>query len=156
MADIDVKEVDSMDVMSLPFTGAYDQTRSNMDHLMSWMLRVGHPRSDRPMALYHDDPANTPTEEQRGEVCLPIEEECEGEDEIVRKTLPAVKVAYARHQGPYGELPGVYEEVFDWMREKGYEYDEEQPTREIFHVMYGEVMAPEEFVTEVQVPIKTE
>jgi AraC family transcriptional regulator len=155
MADIDVKEVEPMTVMALPFTGDYNQTQSKLDHLMSWLLRVGHPRSGRPLALYHDDPEKTPTEEQRAEVCLPIKEECEGEEDIVRKDLPGVKVAYTMHEGPYSEIPEVYEEIFDWMEEKGYEYDEEQPTREVFHKLYGEVTDPEEYLTEIQVPLKT-
>ncbi len=155
MADIDVKEVDAMEVMALPFTGSYDQTQSKLDFLMSWLLRVGHPRSDDPMGLYYDDPAKVAEEELRAEVALPIEEEYEGEEDVVRKELPAVKVAYATHKGPYSQIPAVYEGIFEWMREKGYQYDEEQPTRELFHVMYGDVKKPDDFVTEIQVPIKT-
>lgn len=154
MSEVQLKEVPAMDVMSLPFTGPYEQTQDKLDHLMSWILRVGHPWCDTPLALYHEDPAKVPEEELRAEVCLPIEEACEGEEDIERKELPAVTVAYAIHQGPYSGIPELYEEIFDWIHENGYEYIEDMPTREVFLEMYGQVEDPEDFVTEVQVPVQ--
>ncbi len=154
MPEVQLKEVPAMTVMSLPFTGPFEQTQDRLDHLMSWILRVGHPWSDTPLALYHDDPAKVPADDLRAEVCLPIEEACEGEEDIERKELPAVTMACAIHEGPYSGISGVYEEIFGWMRENGYEYIEEMPTREVFLTMYGEVEEPEGFVTEVQVPVQ--
>lgn len=154
MPEVHVKEVPEMTVMSLPFTGSYDQTQTKLDRLMSWLLRVGHPYSQPPMALYYDDPAQVPEEELRAEVCLPIEEECEGEEDIERKELPAVTVAYTVHKGPYHQIPPLYEEIFEWMEENGYEYVEDMPTREVFLKLYGQVEEPEEYVTEVQVPVQ--
>ncbi len=154
MPEVQVKEVPEMTVISLPFTGPYEQTQSKLDHLMGWLLRVGHPYSEPPMGLYHDDPSKVAEDELRGEVCLPIEEECEGEEDIVRKELPPVTVAYAVHEGPYDRLPEVYEDIFAWLRENGYRYVEEMPTREIFHKLYGQTDIPEEYVTEVQVPVE--
>ncbi len=154
MPEVHVKEVPEMTVMSLPFTGSYDQTQTKLDRLMSWLLRVGHPYSSPPMGIYHDDPAQVPEEELRAEVCLPIEEECEGEEDVVRKELPAVTVAYAVHKGPYHQIPPIYEDIFEWMEENGYEYVEDMPTREVFLKLYGQVEEPEEYVTEVQVPVQ--
>lgn len=153
MAEIQVKEVEAMTVMSLSFTGPYEQTHEKLDELMSWLLRVGHPHSSLPMALYYDDPAKVAPDELRAEVCLPIEEACEPGDSAERKELPAVTVAFAMHEGPYSGISQLYEEILNWSSENGYGRIEDLPTREIFHKMYGQTDNAEEYVTEVQVPV---
>lgn len=153
MAEVQTKDVKAMTVMSLPFTGSYEQTQDKLDELMSWLLRIGHPASGAPMGLYYDDPAKVAAEDLRAEVCVPIEETCEPDEAIRRKQLPAVTVACAIHQGPYHEIPQLYEEIFKWMAENGHTYDGTMPTREVFLKLYGEVTDPSEFVTEVQVPL---
>ncbi len=154
MAEIQVKEVEPMTVLSLSFTGSYDQTQEKLGELMSWLLRVGHPYSGLPLALYYDDPSQVPEEKLRAEACLPIEEACDPADEVERKKLPGTTVAFAVHQGPYRGISAVYEEIFSWMGENGYHPVEEAPTREVFHKVAGQVGSPEEFLTEVQVPVQ--
>jgi len=154
MAEVQLKDVEGMEVMSLPFTGSYSQTRDKMDELMSWLLRAGHPYSSTPFALYYDDPSSVPEEQLRAEVCLPIEEACEGEGEIVRKSIPPASVACAVHKGPYSGIGAVYEQIHAWLRENGYRPVEGAPSRELFIVMHGQTDEPEEYVTEVQVPVE--
>jgi AraC family transcriptional regulator len=154
MEEIEVKEVEPLTVMSQPFTGSYDQAQDKLEHLMSWLLRVGHPYSEPPRAIFYDDPEVTPADELRAEVCLPIEEACEGEGDIVRKTLPAQTVATMTHQGPREDQPEVYHAIFDWIEQSDYRYIEGEPTREVYHRMYGQAEDPEEFVTEYQVPVE--
>jgi len=154
MAEIEVKDVPAMTVMSLAFTGPYDQTGDRLDQLMSWLLRIGHPYSAPPMGVYYDDPAKTASEDLRAEVCLPIEEECEPAEEFDRKELPAATMACALHKGPYTGIAGLYEEIFAWIGENGYQYVEGQPTRELFINLPGQTLDPEEYLTEVQVPVE--
>ncbi|MCK4374518.1 MAG: GyrI-like domain-containing protein [Candidatus Brocadiae bacterium] len=154
MAEIQVKEVEPMTVMSLSFTGPYEQTREKLEGLMSWLLRIGHPYSAPPMGLYYDDPAKVAADALRAEVCLPIEEKCEPADEMERKELPGATVACAVHEGPFGELHQVYQQVFAWAEENGYRYVEGLPTREVFHVLPGQEEDPTHCVTEVQVPVE--
>jgi DNA gyrase inhibitor GyrI len=156
MADVEVKELDALTVMSLSFTGSYDQTQDRLDDLMAWMLRAGHPYSGRPMALFYDDPENTPTEELRGEVCLPIEEACEGYENVERKTIEGTTVATATFTLPPERVKEGYQEVFTWMDENGFKYVEDHPVREVYHLVYGEVENPEETVIEIQVPVAAE
>ena len=154
MADIQVKDVELMTVMSMSFTGPYEQTQEKLAELMSWLLRVGHPHSHPPMGLYFDDPSKVAADDLRAEVCLPIEEACEPGEDIERKELPGVTVACARYEGPYNGIPQVYEEVFAWMAENGYTHAEGTPSREVFLTLYGQVDEPEQFVTEVQIPVE--
>lgn len=154
MAEIEAKEVEAMTVMSLAFTGPYEQTQDQVGELMSWLLRAGHPYSSPPLGLYYDDPSKVAADELRAEVCVPIEEECAPADDVQRKELPAVTVACAVHTGPYSEVGQLYEEILNWITENGYRCIEDQPAREVFHQIYGQVESPEEYVTEVQVPVE--
>jgi AraC family transcriptional regulator len=154
MAEIQVKEIGPVEVISLPFTGPYEQTQEKLEQLMSWLLRVGHPYSSAPFALYYADPAKVPPDQLRAEVCLAVDEACEPVEDIQRRELPGVTVAWAIHKGPYAEIQHAYEEIFGWIPENGYRYVEGEPTREVFHTMYGQVDDPQEFVTELQVPVE--
>jgi AraC family transcriptional regulator len=152
--EVQIKDVEALTVMSLPFTGPYDQTRGRLEHLMSWLLRVGHPYSAKPFGLYYDDPIKVPADQLRAEVCLPIEETCEGEEDIVRKSLPATTVASAVFTGPYADVPQAYAQVFEWIAANGYRYVEGEPTREVFLNMYAQEEESAEPATEIQVPVE--
>ncbi len=154
MADVQIKEVRPMTALSHSFTGPYEQSPDKLAYLMSWLLRDGHPYSDTPRALFYDDPAKVAPDALRAEVVLPIEEECEGGDDIERKSLPGGLFACAIHEGPYETVRRTYQEIFDWIAESEYAYLDGEPVREIYLTMYGQVDDPEEFVTEVQVPVQ--
>ena len=155
MAEVELKTIDPQTVMSLAFEGSYSQTTDRLDELMSWLLRVGHPYSDRPFAIYYDDPEEVPEDELRGEVCLPIEEACEPENDFERKTVPGGEFLCYVHEGPYSDLDDAYAEIFGWIEDNDYDFVEEMGTREVFHRMTGEVDSVDELVTEVQVPVGT-
>lgn len=154
MAEIETKTIEPMAVMSLSFTGSYNQTAEKLDELVAWVLRAGRPYSGPPMAIYYDDPEKVAEADLRAEALVPMGEQCDGGDDIVRKELPGAEVATALHQGAYAGIGAVYKEIFGWIAENGYRYVEEAGTREIFHKVLGEVDAAAEFLTEIQVPIE--
>jgi len=153
MNEVQIKEIEAMTVMSLAFTGPYEQTSDKLDELMSWLLRVGHPYSATPFGMFYDDPRQVAADDLRAEVCLPIEEECEPAEDVERKELPAVKMACVQYTGPYANIRSVYEELFNWLRENGHEYLEGEPTREVILERPGDREDPEECTVEIQVPI---
>jgi len=154
MADVETKIVEPIKVASLSFTGAYEQTEDMMDELMGWLMRAGHPYSAPPFAIYYDDPDQVPVDEQRAEVCLPIAERVKGDAEVDIKTIPAAKMACAKHEGPYEGIPDTYEDIFTWMEQEGHSFEEDMGTREVFLKQHGEVESEEDLLTEVQVPIE--
>jgi effector-binding domain-containing protein len=154
MAEVQLKTVEPLTVMSMSFTGSYQQTGEKLDELLGWVLRAGHPWSGPPFGIYYDDPEKVPEDKLRAEVCVPMAEECEGDYEVQRKKLVGCEVACAVHQGPYDGLKGVYAEIFDWIGKNGYAYASELGCREVFRKIIGEVDTAEELVTEVQVPVK--
>jgi len=155
MAEVQTKTIEPRNVMSLAFTGPFDQTGDMLDELIAWVLRAGHPYAGPPMAIYYDDPAKVNPEELRAEVALPIEEVCEGDLRFTRKRLPGCEVAYAVHTGPYSQIKPLYEEIFAWIAENGYRHVEGSGAREIFLTRPGEEGEGDEGpVTEVQVPVE--
>ncbi len=154
MAEIFQKTVESQTVMSLSFTGPYEQTPEKLDALIAWLLREGHPYSAPPLCIYYDDPREVAQEELRAEVCLPVEEDCQGDDTMVRRTLPGGEFACALHHGPYSGIQELYEQVFAWVGENGYRVIEQMGVREVFLEAPSGEDPSEEPVTEVQVPIE--
>lgn len=153
MAEVQKKTVEPMTVLSLSFTGSYRQTSDKLDEIIGWVLRAGHPYAGAPMGIYYDDPHTVAESDLRGEVAVPIEEQCEVGEEIVRKQMPGAEVASAVHTGPYDRAHEVYKEIFDWIAANGYRPVQETGTREIFLTTMGEVDTPDKLVTEIQVPI---
>jgi effector-binding domain-containing protein len=140
--------------MSLSFTGPYDQTGDRLDELMGWLLRAGHPYGGRPFCIYYDDPSKVEPDKLRAEACLPIDERCEGDYRVSRKRIAGAEFACAVHEGPYGELSKVYEELFAWIQAQGYQFVEGAGTREVFLRLAGETAPDELPLTEVQVPVQ--
>jgi DNA gyrase inhibitor GyrI len=155
LADIQVKNIDPMNVVSLSFTGSYGQTEERLEELMSWLLRAGHPYSAPPMALYHDDPAKVAEDELRGEVCLAVEERCETTDEVEMKEVAGQQVA-ALEAEPDADPASLYPQMWDWLSENGYSYVEGAPTRVLYHFAVADSDSESAELTsiEVQVPVE--
>jgi DNA gyrase inhibitor GyrI len=155
LADIQVKEIEPMTVVSLSFTGSYSQTEAKLELLMSWLLRAGHPYSAPPIALYHDDPAKVAEGDLRGEVCLAIEEACEAADEVEIKELEGQQVASLVAE-PDTDPASLYPQMWEWLAENGYTYVEGKPTRVLHHFAVADSDDQPANLTsiEVQVPIQ--
>lgn len=152
--EIKTKKVEPISVVSQSFQGPYDQTEDVLDGLVGWLMREGHPYCAPPLAVYYDDPEEVAEEDLRGEVCLPVAERVQGDEDVEVKELPGTEVAYTMYEGPYGGIIEVYERLFEWLEENGYRFREDLGTREIFHRVYGQVESEDELLTEVQVPVE--
>lgn len=157
MADIQTKSLEPLNVMSLPFTGAYDQTGARLDDLLAWILRAGHPWSGPPAGVFYDDPDKVAEDELRAEVVVPLDETCEGDDRVARKTLPGAEVACLTYEGPMSGIGQAYEELFNWIHANGWTYVEALGTREVYVRLpeeHEEGEEPKGFMVELQVPIE--
>lgn len=67
-------------------------------------------------------------------------------------TLPAVTVASATFRGAYDSIGEVYSAVYAWAEANGYKGD--GPMFNIYHVSPHETQNPEDFVTEVCLPVR--
>jgi len=156
MAEVEMKTVDQLNVLSLSFTGSYEQTGARLDDLLAWVLRAGHPWSGSPAGIFYDDPAKLAEGELRAEVVVPVDEPCQGDDLVSRKRLPGAEMACLTYEGPMSGIGTAYEEVFGWVKEQGYRYRQDLGTREVYKAMPEEEEGGSTFVVELQVPVDKE
>jgi AraC family transcriptional regulator len=153
MAEVILKDIETIEVMSMSFTGPYEQAPERLHDLMAWLLRVGHPYSGAPVALFYDDPATVPAEELRGEICLPIAEDCEGFEGIVRRELPGGTMACLRVEGLVGDWTPLYAQVFQWIAENGMSMPEGEACREVYVRCPGVHDDPNVVIMEIHIPV---
>ena len=67
------------------------------------------------------------------------------------RMLPAAKVAAVTHVGPYEALSQTYAAIFAWVNQQG--HTPAGPPREVYLVGPDSSKSPEEYVTEIQIPI---
>ncbi|BBF45099.1 transcriptional regulator, MerR family [Lachnospiraceae bacterium KM106-2] len=70
-----------------------------------------------------------------------------------RQVEPIDKMAYAMVYGPYSNLGNAYEQIAYWL-ESHQEQMAEKPSRQICHIGEGDGVSPEEYLTEIQIPLK--
>ncbi|MGE5484066.1 MAG: GyrI-like domain-containing protein [Ignavibacteriales bacterium] len=93
-------------------------------------------------AIYYDagfDPTSVDVE-----VAFPVAEGGE-------KTIPGGEMACVTHVGEYSMLGSAYEALMTWMKREG--LAAAGPRREVYLVGPGSGKDPEEYVTEIQVPV---
>lgn len=102
------------------------------------------------LTLYHDTKLrdeNIPIE-----VAANIAEEIPGDEQIWVYKLPAVEtMACTIHQGAFSGLGQAYNAMLEWIEKNGYQIV--GSTREVY-LQYEQGGDPEQYVTEVQVPVE--
>jgi len=157
MAEITIKTVKSLNVLSLSFTGSYEQSGDRLDDLLAWVLRAGHPWSGSLIGIFYDDPEKVAEDDLRGEVAVPVDEDCDGDDRVARKSLPGAEMACLTYEGPITGIGSAYHEVFEWLRASGWQFREELGTRELYKRLPEEKVEGQPtggFLIELQVPVQ--
>jgi effector-binding domain-containing protein len=87
------------------------------------------------------------------DACMPLKGSAEAEGISVRE-LPAIRCVALLHRGPYDTLGRSYEEVFAYVKEKGYQIV--LPTREVYLKGPGMIFRgnPKNYLTEIQIPVE--
>ena len=87
------------------------------------------------------------------EVAEPITRAFDGDGDVRVYELPMVeKMACVVHNGPFSSIGETCDTLFAWMKQNGYCAD--GPIREIYHKGDWATDNPEEYVTELQIPIQ--
>ena len=87
------------------------------------------------------------------EISEPVLKKFESDDEIQVYKLPAEeKMACVVHQGSFETIGNTFEVFFKWIRENKYVIN--GPLREIYHKGDWATDNPDEYITELQVPVK--
>ncbi len=87
------------------------------------------------------------------EVVEPVTKFFEGNEEVKVYEFPKVeKMASIVHHGPFSTIGQTFDTLFEWMQQNNYTSD--GPIREIYHKGEWATDDPNEYITELQIPIK--
>lgn len=104
------------------------------------------------IAIYHDiEHKDANVDVEVGMLVNKIGENKDGF--IYREVEVAPKMAYAMVYGPYINLAKAYEKLAYWI-ESHNEHMADKPSRQICHIGVGDVDNPEEYLTEIQIPLR--
>ncbi len=158
MNDITIKKVESILITSVRRTfhkSKFDDELENMwREVNQYIDSNGGKRTIPCMMLYHtgwwdmDDTSSIDVE-----VVEPVIKAFDGDGNVLVYELPAVKkMACVVHKGPFTTIAKTFEAFFEWINQNGYVTD--GPLREIYHKGEWATENPDEYITELQIPIK--
>ena len=102
------------------------------------------------MVIYHD--MEYREKDVDVEVAIPVREEISLPDPIKIRDLPGETVASLVHKGPYETMDAPYQALMAWCESNGYELA--GPDRHLFLKTSRDVQDPEEYLNEMQQPVR--
>ena len=164
MNEISIKKVEPILVASIRRAFPKEDFDANLDEM--WRLvnacidKKDVKRTIPCLMLYHSGRwdlkrLHLPYDAQslNAEVAEPITRPFEGDGEVKVHELPRVeKMACIVHKGPFSTIGQAFELLFQWMQQNSYLAD--GPIREIYHKGDWATDDPNEYITEMQIPIR--
>jgi effector-binding domain-containing protein len=154
MEEPETKEIPAQVVISVEHTGPYAEIGPVYHRLYEWARKRKVQLKGPGFTIFHSPPSEFDTETALFEVCLPVESPPGPQQEIMVKELPASTVAWVRVKGPYSQIPAHYTEFLAWLEVEGWTVA--GPPREVY-IVHPDARGrgdENEFVTEIQFPIK--
>ena len=104
-----------------------------------------------PFAVYYNEPFRP--EDIDVEMGLPVASNAKVAEsaDVHRREMPGGPVVYTMHIGPYAAIGAAYKELYAWIDRHG--HHRSGPTREIYLIGPAQTSKPEEYRTEIEVPI---
>lgn len=114
-----IVEIEPMNVIYIPFTGAYEQ----LDFAGAFAKLWAQVKAQKlftsgieHIAIYLDDPKVTEQSKLRTDVCLTVQKPAHPEGEVGIKTIAGGRYAVFTHVGPYNEVTPVYNAIYsEWV-----------------------------------------
>jgi len=154
MFDPGIKMTEPMTIAYLAMKGDFSQIPDAMGRLYGTVARMGLQPVGMPMTAYLTDPSEGPESEALWELWAPVagqpEPQAVDEEGFGIRALPAEKVAFAVHKGPYELIGEVYDRLTGWLTAEGHTIV--GVPREIYLSDPNDT-APEDYLTEVELPI---
>jgi len=150
-----IKDVPALRVVSKRDRGSYGETIGRLiGELCETLFRPDNQKnlvkmSGPCMAIYHDQEYKE--KDADIEVAIPITGRIEVDGGVEVKNLPPARVLAVMHKGSYETLHLTYKDLYEYMMKNGMEFA--GPGRELY-LSDPCKTAPEELLTEIQVPIK--
>jgi len=115
--------------------------------IMAYLDEIGEKPVDAPYAAYY----NMDMQNLEVELGFPVSKEIPRKDDIMPGRIPAGKMVTTLYKGPYSGMEKVYNDLFKWLGEKGYE------ASGVYYEYYfnSPMEVPEsELLTKIVIPLK--
>lgn len=119
----------------------------NYRKIMGYLTEIGAKPADAPYTCYH----NMDVDDLDVEMGFPVGGELPDRGDIENGEIPAGRYVMSMYKGPYTEMEKPYNEMFVWMKDKGYE--QTGVSYEVYYNSPGEV-PEEELLTKIMLPVK--
>ena len=148
------KQFEAQTVIAIEHQGAYADIGKVYHKLYEWAKKKDVNIAGRGLTIFLCPPNEFDPSSAVFEVCLPVEPAPQGDEKVKVKELAACAVAAVTVTGPYGQIPAHYTEMLAWLSTEGWEVDGDPREVYIKRPHAGGAGDPDEFVTEIQFPIK--
>jgi len=121
--DVEIKELPELRVATVRHIGPYNLIPQAFERLGAIVDHLGVFTRPEAMlvAIYHDDPDSTPTDQLRSDAGLVAPEGMALPEGLVEQRIPAGRYASATHVGPYEQLGDVWARFFgEWLPASGH------------------------------------
>jgi effector-binding domain-containing protein len=154
--DIHVKDTAEQPVVTMRTHTSFAKLGETMHGAVQSVLSVIGPKgaspAGAPFAIYHNVPFRP--DDIDVEMGIPIDHRVDVDEERTQLHLdemPAGLVAYTVYEGDYRGIGAAYDALYDWLGKS--EYRPVGPPREIYRVGPEATRRPNQYRTEIDVPI---
>ncbi|MBS7809919.1 AraC family transcriptional regulator [Roseococcus pinisoli] len=154
MTDVTFTDLPAMHLATLAHRGAYTEIGGAFERLAAWAGGQGLIGPETKFyGLYWDDPHTVPAEQLRSRAALTVPAGTPLGEGVEALSLPPLRCARLRFQGPYSELEGAYDRLYgEWLPASG-EEPADQPALE-HYLNDCRSLPPAEWLTDILLPLK--
>lgn len=149
--DVELKSLKAEKVLSLRETIPADKEEQLWEKLWAFMAQNNIARTAAGYSIYHGDEYEESDVDT--EIAVPVSELKESKDSFLYKELAAIpQAATIRFSGSYEGYAAAMEKLALWVEQNGYALD--GSVRGLAIASPTDVASPEDYMTELQVPVK--
>ncbi len=138
-------------ILTRAYTGSFSEIGGRITEFIAFLVEEKIEVTGDLGAAFYDDPATTPPEETRYEIRIPVAPETVVVAPWEIKRMDPMDTAAVLLIGSYETIAGRYPEIYTWIDENG--YVPAGPLMEVYLVHPGSDVPPEQYETEVHVPV---
>ena len=128
--DVTIVQQPDLRVAGIRHIGAYNEIGIEFRRL-GGLLKGPPPAGAQMIAVFHDDPAVTPTDQLRSDAALTLPGDAHAPDGLVEQRVPAGRYARTVHQGGYEGLPATWNALrTEWLAASGHRMG--RPSYEVY------------------------
>ncbi|HCL56765.1 MAG TPA: hypothetical protein DHW82_07125 [Spirochaetia bacterium] len=152
---VTVKSLNPVSVIFKEKTGPYWELGELFQECFAWAAKNSSELVGAIMAIYYDNPKDTPVEKCRAAVCVPVKNETNATEGFQKMVLSHNASAQVTYKGPYyaAEKMKAYQALRDWIA-KNSEYTLAENFLIEAYLNSPVNTKEEDLITEISIPIK--